>query len=78
MNLYFVLGFVHPVTFRAFFATYTASAWFDALHAAGNFVFAFSLGPALVTMLRRYHARFFFEPVTVQPFDALRGTDGEI
>lgn len=63
LNLYFVLGFVQPLSFRAFFATYAASLWFDLLHAAGNFVFAFALGPALVTMLRKYKARFFFEPV---------------
>jgi len=61
MNLYFVLGFVHPVNFSSFFATYAASVWFDALHAGGNFVFAFLLGPALIAMLRRYQARFFFE-----------------
>jgi energy-coupling factor transport system substrate-specific component len=63
MNLYFVLGFVHPLSFQAFFATYAASVWFDGLHAAGNFIFAFLLGPALVAMLRRYQARFFFEPL---------------
>ncbi|MHB8894686.1 MAG: ECF transporter S component [Candidatus Geothermincolia bacterium] len=69
MNLYFVLGFVHPVSVRAFFATYAASAWFDGLHAAGNFVFAFLLGPALVAMLRRYKARFFFEPLEASPVE---------
>jgi energy-coupling factor transport system substrate-specific component len=63
MNLYFVLGFVHPISFSAFFATYAASGWFDLLHAAGNFAFAFLLGPALVAMLRRYQTRFFFETV---------------
>ena len=62
MNVYFVLGFVHPVTAQSFFAVYASSAWFDGLHAGGNFVFAFAFGPALVAMLRRYRARFFFEP----------------
>jgi energy-coupling factor transport system substrate-specific component len=65
MNVYFVLGFVHPVTAQSFFAVYASSAWFDGLHAAGNFVFAFAFGPALVAMLRRYRARFFFEPVVL-------------
>jgi len=63
MNVYFVLGFVHPVTAGSFLAVYASSAWFDGLHAAGNFIFAFAFGPALVGMLRRYQARFFFEPV---------------
>lgn len=61
MNMYFVLGFVHPAGWSAFVTTCAASVWFDALHAAGNFIFAFLLGPTLVTMLRRYQARFFFE-----------------
>jgi len=74
MNLYFVLGFVHPLNFNAFFATYAASAWFDALHAAGNFAFAFLLGPALVAMLRRYQTRFFFEAVP-RPGEAGPSTD---
>ena len=75
MNVYFVLGFVHPVTASSFFAVYASSAWFDGMHAAGNFVFAFAFGPALVAMLRRYQARFFFEPV---PLAAPDGTEAEI
>jgi len=63
VNLYFVLGFVRPITIRAFAVTYAASVWFDALHAAGNFAFAFALGPAMITMLRRYRERFTFEAV---------------
>jgi energy-coupling factor transport system substrate-specific component len=78
MNLYFVLGFVHPVSFQSFFATYAASAWFDALHAAGNFLFAFLLGPALVAMLRRYQSRFFFEPVAGGALPVAGGADVEM
>jgi energy-coupling factor transport system substrate-specific component len=61
MNMYFVLGFVHPAGWSAFVTACAASLWFDALHAAGNFIFAFLLGPALITMLRRYESRFYFE-----------------
>lgn len=61
LNSYFVLGFVRPVTVRAFLTAYATGAWFDAFHAAGNFAFAFLLGPALITMLRRYRMRFHFE-----------------
>jgi energy-coupling factor transport system substrate-specific component len=78
MNLYFVLGFVHPLSFRAFFATYAASSWFDLLHAGGNFAFAFVLGPALVAMLRRYQARLFFEPVPGAQLPAARADDVEV
>jgi len=61
LNVYFVLGFVRPVTARAFLTAYATGVWFDAFHAAGNFAFAFLLGPALIAMLRRYRARFHFE-----------------
>lgn len=63
VNAYFVLGFVQPLTWRSALATYGTGLWFDGLHAAGNFVFAFLLGPALVTMLRRYRDRFLFKTV---------------
>jgi len=78
MNLYFVLGFVHPLSFRAFFATYAASSWFDLLHAGGNFAFAFILGPALVAMLRRYQSRFFFEPVQAGSLPHVPSEDVEV
>ncbi|PKQ28040.1 MAG: ECF transporter S component [Candidatus Anoxymicrobium japonicum] len=78
MNLYFVLGFVRPINFNSFFATYAASLWFDALHAAGNFFFAFLLGASLVTMLRRYQARFFFETVADPRGPVARVDDAEI
>jgi energy-coupling factor transport system substrate-specific component len=61
MNMYFVLGFVHPVGCSAFVTACATSLWFDALHAAGNFAFAFLLGPGLIPILRRYRERFFFE-----------------
>ncbi|MBU4301406.1 MAG: ECF transporter S component [Actinobacteria bacterium] len=61
VNAYFVLGFVHPLSVRSVVAAYGMGLWFDLFHAAGNFAFAFLLGPALVTMLRRYRSRFLFE-----------------
>ncbi len=79
MNVYYVLGFVHPAGLRAFATACAASLWFDALHAAGSFLFAFLLGPALVAMLRRYQARFFFEeepPEILAPADNLERGSG--
>lgn len=61
LTIYFVFGFVRPLTFRAFLTAFATGMWFDTFHAAGNFVFAFLLGPALVVMLRRYRSRFQFE-----------------
>lgn len=73
VNAYFVLGFVHPVTVRSVATAYATGLWFDTFHAAGNFAFAFLLGPALVSMLRRYRSRFFFE--SVSPVDLPGGGD---
>lgn len=61
MTFYFVLGFVRPVSTAAFITAYATGLWFDVFHAAGNFAFAFLLGPALVAMLRRYRSRFDFQ-----------------
>ncbi len=78
MNLYFVLGFVRPINLSSFVATYSASLAFDGLHAAGNFIFAFALGPALLVMLRRYQSRFFFERETgIEPLPVLIPERGE-
>jgi energy-coupling factor transport system substrate-specific component len=60
VNAYFVTGFVHPLNTRSVVAAYTMGLWFDVFHAAGNFAFAFLLGPALVTVLRRYRSRLTF------------------
>lgn len=65
MNMYYVLGFVRPVGWSSFVTACVASLWFDAMHAAGNFIFAFLLGVTLIAMLRRYRMRFFFNTVQV-------------
>lgn len=61
MNLYFVLGYVKPLTFRSFFLAYSSSLGFDAFHAVGNLIFAFFLGPLFIEMLQKYKSRLFFE-----------------
>jgi energy-coupling factor transport system substrate-specific component len=79
MNLYFVLGFVRPISLKSFLAAYSASLAFDVLHAAGNFLFAFALGPTLIAMLRRYQSRFYFhkEPADlISVAAASRGKEG--
>lgn len=61
VNAYFVLGFIYPLNAGSVVTAYAASLWFDAIHAAGNFAFAFLLGPGLVTMLEKYRSRFSFQ-----------------
>ncbi len=75
MNLYFVLGFIKPLTFKSFFLAYSSSVGFDALHALGNFVFAYGFGLAFMEMLRKYKSRLFFETET-QGGDLLRNVSG--
>ncbi|MDD5448000.1 MAG: ECF transporter S component [Actinomycetota bacterium] len=66
VNAYFVLGFVKPLSLASIFSVYAASAWFDLLHAAGNFAFAFLFGEDLIKILSRYHSRFFFQAETIK------------
>jgi len=66
MNAYFLLGYVHPLSFRSVTATYAASFWFDTFHSAGNFLFAYLFGTRAVNVLRRFRERFFFEEIKVQ------------
>jgi energy-coupling factor transport system substrate-specific component len=52
-----------PHTWQALAATWARGLWFDAAHAAGNFVIAFVVGPELRRMLERYGRRLHTEVV---------------
>ncbi|WP_338833006.1 hypothetical protein MHLNE_18580 [Moorella humiferrea] len=57
MNLWTWTGFVHPLTWQSFVATYAASLWFDTFHAAGNAAFYLLFGPSFVKILRRFRRK---------------------
>lgn len=57
MNLWELATFGPQVGVDAFLAKAATSVWFDAAHAVGNVVFALTIGPPLVRLLRRYRNR---------------------
>ncbi|SHH11749.1 energy-coupling factor transport system substrate-specific component [Thermosyntropha lipolytica DSM 11003] len=54
MNLWHWLAFVYPLNIKTFLSIYAAGFPFDTMHAAGNAVFAFLLGPPFYKILLRY------------------------
>lgn len=54
MNLWHWAGFIYPLTWKTFLATYMLSLPFDAMHAVGNVVFALVFGPSFYRILARF------------------------
>ncbi|OIQ56534.1 hypothetical protein MOTE_23400 [Moorella thermoacetica] len=57
MNLWTWTGFIHPLTWESFVATYAASFWFDTLHALGNAAFYLFFGSSFIKILQRFRRR---------------------
>lgn len=69
MNLWHWLGFVYPLTWQTFLATWALSFPLDSLHAAGNLFFALVFGPGLYPVLWRYKEKMAF--TVVESFEAI-------
>jgi energy-coupling factor transport system substrate-specific component len=54
MNIWHWIGFIYPLTFKTFLATYLASFIFDTLHAAGNLLLALTFGRTFREILLRF------------------------
>lgn len=54
MNLWHVLGFIKPLTYKSVLAAYITGLTFDIMHAAGNFLFAILLFNNLYKVLYRF------------------------
>ncbi|HHW92292.1 MAG TPA: hypothetical protein GX735_06345 [Firmicutes bacterium] len=54
LNLWHWVGFIYPLTWKTFLATYMISLPFDAMHAVGNVVFALVFGPSFYRILARF------------------------
>ncbi|MFU0799134.1 MAG: ECF transporter S component [Xylanivirga thermophila] len=57
MNIWHWVTFVYPLNLKSFIATYASSFWFDTLHALGNVIFLYYLGPDVINVLERYKRR---------------------
>ncbi len=54
MNIWHWLGFIYPLTFSTFFATYAISFPADTMHGVGNIVFSLTFGKTFYNILSRY------------------------
>lgn len=58
MNLYYLIGYVHPVTLGAFLTACVSSAWMDAAHGASTLIFLLLLerpwGKKLIRLQKKY------------------------
>ncbi|MEW6181736.1 MAG: ECF transporter S component [Bacillota bacterium] len=61
MNLWFWTGFIRPLNWQTFLATYLVSAWLDTFHAAGNVVFYLVFGERFTKILLRFRKKLRVE-----------------
>lgn len=54
MNIWHWVGFIYPLTWNTFLATYAASFPFDTLHALGNIAFSLFFGKSFYHILLRF------------------------
>ncbi|SHJ98079.1 energy-coupling factor transport system substrate-specific component [Clostridium amylolyticum] len=57
MNLWFVLGFVKPITFESVAFAYVSGLTFDILHGGGSFIFSIIFYDSFLKVLNRYKKR---------------------
>ena len=60
MNIFFVVFFIKPLTWKAVFVAYAASFPFDTMHALGNVCFYLLLGPQVIKVLKRFQEKMTY------------------
>ncbi|MDR9755902.1 MAG: ECF transporter S component [Thermoanaerobacterales bacterium] len=63
MNLFFVVFFIKPLTWRAVFLAYAASFPMDTFHAMGNVCFYLLLGPQVIKVLKRFQKKMTYAEI---------------
>ncbi|MDR3541015.1 MAG: ECF transporter S component [Desulfosporosinus sp.] len=58
MNLWFIIGFVNPITWQAIIAAYLSSFWFDLTNALSTFIFLLVLTKPWLRKLDRIKVKF--------------------
>jgi len=58
MNIWHWIGFIYPLNWTTFLATYLLSIPTDSIHAAGNIVFSLLFGKSFYNILLRYKLKF--------------------
>lgn len=69
LNVWHWLTFVYPLTFKSFIAVQLTSIWFDFMHALGNFLFMYFLGPEVIKILHRFKRRLTVSSLPVQEME---------
>lgn len=64
MNLFFVVFFIRPLTWKTVFLAYVASFPFDTLHALGNAAFYLLLGPQVIKVLKRFQEKMTYVEIS--------------
>lgn len=58
MNLWFIIGFINPITWQALAAAYISSFWFDFTHAVSTLIFVLVLAKPWINKLDRIKVKF--------------------
>ncbi|KJR46636.1 Substrate-specific component CbrT of predicted cobalamin ECF transporter [Desulfosporosinus sp. I2] len=58
MNLWFIIGFINPITWQAIVAAYISSFWFDFSNAVSTLIFVFVLAKPWLKKLDRINVKF--------------------
>ena len=58
MNLWFIIGFINPITWQAIVAAYISSFWFDFTHALSTLIFLLVLAKPWLKKLDRIKVKF--------------------
>ncbi|MEW6623338.1 MAG: ECF transporter S component [Bacillota bacterium] len=66
LNIWHWLTFVYPLTLKSFIAVQLTSVWFDFMHALGNVLFMYFLGPDLIKILNRFKRRLTVSHLPIQ------------
>jgi len=63
MNIWHWVGYIYPLNWKTFMATYIASFPFDTLHALGNLVFSLAFGTTFYHVLWRFKRKISVIPL---------------
>jgi energy-coupling factor transport system substrate-specific component len=58
MNIWYIIGFIQPITYQAIMAAYISSFWFDFTHALSTLIFLVVLAKPWIKKLERIKTKF--------------------
>ena len=58
LNIWYIIGFIQPITYQAIMAAYISSFWFDFTHALSTLIFLVVLAKPWIKKLERIKTKF--------------------